>query len=121
MWFWLPMMIMWTVAKAAAKNFPGQIEIVDLRTLFPLDEALVFATVKKHGKCLILTEEQQNNSFAEALAGRISKDCFKYLDAPVEVLGALNLPAVPMNVVLEKAMLPGAEKVAARVESLLNS
>ncbi|MBK8788328.1 MAG: tungsten formylmethanofuran dehydrogenase [Chitinophagaceae bacterium] len=108
-------------AKAAAKNFPGQIEIVDLRTLFPLDEALVFATVKKHGKCLILTEEQQNNSFAEALAGRISKDCFKYLDAPVEVLGALNLPAVPMNVVLEKAMLPGAEKVAARVESLLNS
>jgi 2-oxoisovalerate dehydrogenase E1 component len=108
-------------AKAAAKNFPGQIEIVDLRTLFPLDEELVFATVKKHGKCLILTEEQQNNSFAEALAGRISKACFKYLDAPVEVLGALNLPAVPMNIVLEKAMLPSAEKVTARLESLLNS
>ncbi len=108
-------------AKAAAKNFPGQIEVVDLRTLFPLDEALVFATVKKHGKCLILTEEQQNNSFAEALAGRISKDCFRYLDAPVEVLGALNLPAVPMNVILEKAMLPNAEKVSARLEILLNA
>ncbi len=107
-------------AKAAAKNFPGQIEIIDLRTLFPLDEELVFATVKKHGKCLVLTEEQQNNSFAEALAGRISKDCFKYLDAPVEVLGALNLPAVPMNIILEKVMLPSAEKVAARLEILLN-
>jgi 2-oxoisovalerate dehydrogenase E1 component len=108
-------------AKAAAKNFPGKIEVIDLRTLFPLDEELVFATVKKHGKCLILTEEQQNNSFAEALAGRISKDCFRYLDAPVEVLGALNLPAVPMNVILEKAMLPNAEKVAARIAMLLNA
>ena len=108
-------------AKAAAKNFPGQIEVVDLRTLFPLDEALVFATVKKHGKCLVLTEEQQDNSFAEALAGRISKNCFRYLDAPVEVLGALNLPAVPMNIVLEQAMLPNPAKVSARIEQLLNA
>ncbi len=108
-------------AKAAAKNFDGKVEIIDLRTLFPLDEALVFETVKRHGKCLILTEEQQNNSFSEALAGRISKACFRYLDAPVEVLGALNLPAVPMNVVLEKAMLPNAEKVASVIKGLLSN
>jgi 2-oxoisovalerate dehydrogenase E1 component len=108
-------------AKAAAKDFTGQVEVIDLRTLFPLDEELVFATVKKHGKCLIVTEEQQNNSFAEALAGRISKACFKYLDAPVEVFGALNLPAVPMNIILEKAMLPNAEKVGQRIDQLLNS
>jgi 2-oxoisovalerate dehydrogenase E1 component len=107
-------------AKAAAKKFPGQIEVVDLRTLFPLDEALVFDTLKKHGKCLILTEEQQNNSFAEALAGRVSKACFKFLDAAVEVMGALNLPAVPMNMELEKAMLPDAGKVAERLQRLLN-
>jgi 2-oxoisovalerate dehydrogenase E1 component len=108
-------------AKAAAKNFGGKVEIIDLRTLFPLDEVLIFATVKKHGKCLIVTEEQQNNSFAEALAARISKACFKDLDAAVEVLGALNLPAVPMNVALEKAMLPNAEKVSARIAELLSS
>ena len=107
-------------SKAAAKNFKGQVEIIDLRSLFPLDEELIFATVKKHGKCLILTEEQQNNSFAEALSGRISKACFKFLDAPVEVLGALDLPAVPMNIILEQAMLPNAEKVAERIKSLLN-
>jgi 2-oxoisovalerate dehydrogenase E1 component len=107
-------------AKSAAKKFAGQIEIVDLRTLFPLDEKLIFSTVKKHGKCLVLTEEQQNNSFAEALAGRISKECFQFLDAPVEVLGALNLPAVPMNIDLEKAMLPDEEKVAALIRKLLN-
>lgn len=106
-------------AKSAAKNFIGQIEIIDLRTLFPLDEHLIYSTVKKHGKCLVLTEEQQNNSFAEALAGRISKECFQYLDAPVDVLGALNLPAVPLNTGLENAMLPNAEKVTERVEILL--
>lgn len=108
-------------AKSAVKNFSGRVEVMDLRTLFPLDEELIFSSVKKHGKCLIVTEEQQNNSFAEALAGRISKACFQHLDAPVEVLGALNLPAVPMNVVLEQAMLPGVEKVKERLEILLNA
>ncbi len=108
-------------AKAAAKNFTGRVEIIDLRSLFPLDEELVFNTVKKHGKCLVLTEEQQNNSFAEALAGRISKTCFRFLDSPVEVLGALNLPAVPMNIILEKAMLPNANKVSERIGQLLAS
>jgi 2-oxoisovalerate dehydrogenase E1 component len=108
-------------AKAAAKKFDQQIEIVDLRTLYPLDEELVFERVKLHGKCLVLTEEQQNNSFAEALAGRISKNCFQFLDTAVEVLGALNVPAIPMNMGLEKAVLPDAEKVAARLEYLLGS
>ncbi len=69
----------------------------------------------------MLTEEQQANSFAEALAGRISKACFQWLDAPVDVLGALNLPAVPLNTGLEAAMLPNATKVAARLRMLLQS
>jgi len=108
-------------AKTAAKNFDGNIEIVDLRTLYPLDEALVFEKVKVHGKCILLTEEQQNNSFMEALAGRISKACFQFLDAPIEVMGALNLPAVPMNVALEQAMLPNAEKLSECIKTLLRS
>jgi len=107
-------------AKAAAKYFPGCVEILDLRTLYPLDEAQVFATVRRHGKCLVLTEEQQNNSFAEALAWRISGNCYAYLDAPVEVKGALNLPAVPMNTALENAMLPNAFKVSEIIERLLD-
>jgi 2-oxoisovalerate dehydrogenase E1 component len=107
-------------AKQAAKNFPGLVEIIDLRTLFPLDEDLIYSTVKKHGRCLVLTEEQQNNSFAEALAGRISKQCFTWLDAPVEVFGALNNPAVPINLVLEKAMLPNAEKLTQRLNQLFS-
>ena len=69
---------------------------------------------------MVLTEEQQNNSFAEALSGRISTNCFSFLDAPVAVLGALNLPAVPMNIHLEKAMLPSPEKVIAALDKLLS-
>jgi len=107
-------------SKAAAIEFPGQVEIIDLRSLFPLDEELVFAAVKNHGKCIVLTEEQQNNSFAEALAARISKECFQWLEAPVEVLGALNVPAIPMNTILEKAVLPDAEKVSRLINALLN-
>jgi 2-oxoisovalerate dehydrogenase E1 component len=106
-------------AKAAAEKFRGQVGIVDLRTLFPLDEELVFSVVKDHGKCLVLTEEQLNNSFAEALASKISKACFQWLEAPVEVMGSLNVPAIPMNTGLEKAVLPNEEKVAAAIRQLL--
>jgi 2-oxoisovalerate dehydrogenase E1 component len=106
-------------AKAAARNFPGQVEVIDLRTLFPLDERLIFESVRNHGKCLVLTEEQQNNSFAEALAGRIANNCFQKLDAPVEVLGAANIPAIPLNMGLENAVLPNANKVAGKIKALL--
>ena len=107
-------------AKAAAKNFPGQVEIVDLRTINPLDEETVFNAVKKCNRCLVLTEEPANNSFAAALAGRISEVCFAYLDAPVSTLGSECLPAIPLNSTLETTMLPNAEKVQRTITYLLN-
>jgi len=107
-------------AKNAAARFEGCVEVIDIRTLYPLDEVLIMETVKRHGKCLVLTEEQLRNSFAEALACRIAQQCFYQLDAPVKTLGALDLPAVPMNVLLEQAMLPTVEKVSIAIEELLN-
>lgn len=107
-------------AKNAAKRFEGRVEVIDLRTLFPLDEDLIYPTVRKHGKCLVLTEEQLHNSFCEALAGRIAQNCFTSLDAPVQTMGALNLPAVPMNMALEAAMLPNVDKVADKIQALLS-
>ncbi|GAB3814537.1 alpha-ketoacid dehydrogenase subunit alpha/beta [Pontibacter rugosus] len=107
-------------AKTASKQFKVSVEIIDLRTLNPLDYDTVRASVERHGKALILTEEPLMNSFAESLAGRLSKDCFQKLDAPIYTLGAANLPAIPLNVELEKMMLPNADKVAARIEELLN-
>jgi 2-oxoisovalerate dehydrogenase E1 component len=108
-------------AKAAAAQLNSQVEVVDLRTLFPLDESLVCERVKLHGRALFLTEEQQNNSFMEAFAQRITKACFRFLDAPIEVMGALNLPAVPINLALEKAMLPNATKLADRLREMLGA
>jgi len=66
-----------------------------------------------------LTEEPLLNSFAESIAGRIQKECFKYLDAPVWTLGSVDVPAVPLNIELEKMMLPGPEKVRHALEALL--
>ena len=107
-------------AKNASKEFTDQVEIVDLRTLNPLDEETILASVKKHGKCMVLTEEPFNNGFPQALAGRISKKCFEFLDAPVDVIGAENLPAIPLNSILETTMLPNANKVAKAIGELLN-
>lgn len=106
-------------AKNAAKNFEGRVEVVDLRTLFPLDEEAIFNSVKKHNKCIVLTEEPVNNTFAQSIAGRIQQNCFEYLDAPVQVIGSANVPAIPLNSTLEATMLPNADKVAAVIENLL--
>lgn len=108
-------------AKNASKKFPGSVEIVDLRTLNPLDEETVFASVTKHGKCIVLTEEPVQNSFAQALAGKISEVCFQSLDAPVRTIGALPLPAVAMNMGLEKALLPNEEIVTEEIDKMLRS
>jgi 2-oxoisovalerate dehydrogenase E1 component len=79
----------------------------------------VVQQVRRHNRALVLTEEPLLNSFAESLAGRIQQECFSWLDAPVFTLGAANLPAVPLNVELERMMLPNAEKTAASLERLL--
>jgi 2-oxoisovalerate dehydrogenase E1 component len=94
-------------------------EIIDLRSLAPLDENLIFESVRRHGKCLILTEEPESNSFAQALAGRVQKNCFETLDAPIEVLGAKDLPAIPLNETLEAEMLPSTNKLEQRIKALL--
>jgi 2-oxoisovalerate dehydrogenase E1 component len=108
-------------ALSAAKDFAGNIEVLDLRSLLPLDEEAVMHSVKKHGKCLVLTEEPLNNSFAESLAARIMQQCFTHLDGPVATLGAKNVPAIPMNMALEAEILPNASKVSAKLKELLFS
>jgi 2-oxoisovalerate dehydrogenase E1 component len=106
-------------AKEAWKKNKGQVEVIDLRTLYPLDEELILERVRVHGKCLVVTEEPVRNSFAQGLAGFIQKECFRNLDAPVDVLGSENMPAIPLNSTLEQAMIPNGEKVNERVVELL--
>lgn len=103
----------------AAKKFPGQVEIFDLRTIFPLDEATTFELSKKHGRILVVTEEVVNNSFAQSLAARIQEHCFEWLDAPVRTIGSENMPAIPLNETLERTMIPSIEKVEKAIADLL--
>jgi 2-oxoisovalerate dehydrogenase E1 component len=103
----------------ASANFRDQVEIVDLRTLYPLDEEAIFRSVRKCKKCLIVTEEPVNNSFARALAGLVQEQCFEDLDGPVRVIGSENLPAIPLNSTLEFTMIPNADKVQEAMEALL--
>ena len=110
----------WAMNASEELGMQDQIEVIDLRTLFPLDEDTIMKSVKKTGKCLVVTEEPSNNSFARALSGKIQEECFKFLDAPVMTIGSENMPAIPLNSILEETMIPSTEKVKDKIEVLLS-
>ena len=104
-------------ALEAAAGMP--VEILDLRSLSPWDEELVFERSRAHGRILVLTEEPSVQPFARSIAARIQEECFTALDAPVRVLGAEDTPAIPLNKTLEAAYLPNADMVRGALEALL--
>jgi len=104
----------------AATQFPDQVEILDLRSINPLDIDSIEALTKRHGKILIVTEETTENSFSLGIAGRLQKSCFGQLDAPIQIVASIDAPAVPLNSALEAAMLPNAQKVAEAISILIN-
>ena len=103
----------------AAENYPGQVEIIDLRTLSTWDEEAVFAAVNKHSKCLLVTEESIEATFTLSIAAKIQKNCFKQLDAPIEIIGSIDTPAIPLNSILEAELLNNASKVAVGIATVL--
>lgn len=104
----------------ASTQFPDQVEILDLRSINPLDIDSIEALTKRHGKILIVTEETTENSFSLGIAGRLQKSCFGQLDAPIQIVASIDAPAVPLNSALEAAMLPNAQKVAEAISILIN-
>lgn len=106
-------------ATNAAKKYKGQVEIIDLRTLNPLDKEAMFEAARKHGRVMVLTEESVESTFSLGLVARIQKECFQYLDAPIELVGSIDTPAIPLNSVLEATLLPNAEKVSKAIGELL--
>jgi len=109
----------WAMNASAELGMQDRIEVVDLRTLHPLDYETVFKSVKKCGKCLVITEEPSDNGFSRGLQGRIQEECFQELDAPVMLIGSENMPAIPLSSTLEQTMIPSTEKVKAKLETLL--
>ncbi|MFN2260784.1 MAG: thiamine pyrophosphate-dependent enzyme [Psychroflexus sp.] len=110
----------WAMNASQELGMQDQIEVVDLRTLHPLDEETIMKSVKKCGKCLVVTEEPSDNTFARALSGKIQEECFQYIDAPVMTIGSENMPAIPLNSILEETMIPSTEKVKAKIQEILN-
>ncbi len=96
-----------------------EIEIVDLRTLKPMDEAAILASVEKTNRALVLSEEPVTGSVAGDVAARIAERAFWSLDAPVARVGCLDTP-VPYSPPLEDFYLPNAAKLAARVRELVS-
>jgi 2-oxoisovalerate dehydrogenase E1 component len=103
----------------AEKSHKGQVEIIDLRTLNPIDEEAMYTLAKKHNKVMIVTEESVESTFSLGLMARIQKNCFRHLDAPVELVGSVDTPAIPLNSTLEATLLPNGDKIAAKISELL--
>ena len=109
--------VYWSIE--AIKGHEDDAEILDLRSLNPMDHDAMNILCRKHGKILLVTEESIECNFTLGLAGRIQRDNFNYLDAPIEIVGAIDTPAIPLNSDLEMELLPNAEKVKEKFQKLL--
>jgi 2-oxoisovalerate dehydrogenase E1 component len=93
------------------------VEVIDLRTINPLDQETIFSSVKKTGKVLIAHEDTITGGFGGELSALIAEHCFQYLDAPIRRIGALDAP-VPYSPPLENAVLPNEAKILSALEEL---
>lgn len=94
------------------------VEVVDIRTIIPLDEETIFNSVKKTGKAIVIHEDTFTAGFGAEIAARISENCFQHLDAPVKRVAAKDVH-VPYSPVLENAALPSREGIYQAIKELI--
>jgi 2-oxoisovalerate dehydrogenase E1 component len=104
-------------ARDFAADSDYSIEVIDLRTLLPLDTDAIYASVRKTGKAIVLHEDCMTGGIGGEIVARISEHCFQSLDAPVKRVASLDTP-VPFAAKLEQQFLP-KERLAEAVESLM--
>jgi 2-oxoisovalerate dehydrogenase E1 component len=102
-----------------AKETGASIEVIDLRSLIPLDKETILNSVKKTGKVLVVHEDKVFAGFGGELSAMITEEAFEYLDGPVRRVGSLFTP-VGFNRILEKAILPDADKIEKAMKELLD-
>ena len=108
-------------AVEAAEVLAGEgisVEVIDLRTLRPLDRDAVLNSVKKTSKALVLYEDNLFGGYGAEISAIIAQDAFEYLDAPVQRLAGLDIPAMPYSAPLENEFLPTPEKITAKLREL---
>ncbi|WP_165044461.1 thiamine pyrophosphate-dependent enzyme [Dysgonomonas sp. ZJ709] len=106
------------VADQIAKEDGLNIEVIDIRSLIPLDKETIFESVKKTSKVLVVHEDKVFSGFGAELAAMIGTEMFRYLDAPIQRIGATFTP-VGFNTILEKAILPREERIYEAAKKLL--
>lgn len=104
------------IQKLIAEGY--SIELIDIRTINPLDEETITASIKKTGKAIIIHEDTLTAGFGAEIAARISEKCFEYLDGPVKRIGAADAP-IPYHPNLENVVLPGRNKIYSSIKELL--
>jgi len=105
----------------AAKNLEADgvsVEIVDLRTVYPLDREAIIASAKKTGKCLVLYEDNFSVSIGSEVAALIADEAWRWLDAPVRRFGGLDVPSMPYAVPMEEYFMPTPDKITKVLKDL---
>jgi len=95
-----------------------EVEVVDLRTIVPLDKETVLASVRKTGKVLIVHEDNKTGGFGGELAGLIAEEAFEDLDGPIVRLAVPDVPMMPFNATLEDFLMLNPEKIVAKIRQL---
>ena len=98
----------------AAKNLEREgwsVEVVDLRTVYPLDRDAILASARKTGKCLVVYEDNYSVAVGSEVAAIIADEGWRWLDAPVKRLGGLDVPAMPYAQPMEDYFMPNPEKI----------
>ena len=95
-----------------------QVEVVDLRTLYPVDKAAILASVRKTGKALVVYEDNLTLGYGAEVAAIIADEAFTSLDAPVKRLAAPDVPAVPFSHPMQDWFMPNPEKIAGAMREL---
>ena len=108
-------------ALEAAKNLEADgisVEVIDLRTVYPLDKDAILASAKKTGKCLVLYEDNFSVSIGSEVAALIADEAWQYLDSPVKRMGGLDVPSMPYAPAMEDLFMPNPEKVTRALREL---
>ena len=111
---------MWDSVNAAKKleDEGYSVEVIDIRTIIPLDEETIFNSIKKTNKAIVIHEDTLTAGFGAEIAARISEKCFRYLDGPVRRIAAKDCH-IPYSPILENTILPNRKKIYDGIKGLL--
>ncbi len=105
-------------AKKLQDEFGYSVEVIDIRTIIPLDEETIFNSVRKTNKAIVIHEDTLTGGFGGEISARISDNCFQYLDGPVKRVAAKD-SHIPYAPILENEVLPGRQQILEAIKELI--